>query len=88
MRLHCVLFGCQDNPGGQCVRCGATLYDGDFLYGKLTPVLHWWRKARVEIAYFLVPPVCEICKQPLKREDRVWGVCERPECREHITLPF
>jgi hypothetical protein len=82
-RIRCILFGCwchRDYPG--CGRCGAALYDADFIQiAKLDWLIRlwWWlRKLRI------IKP-CAVCGK------RIWFAGTKACCSEKCWndwLPF
>jgi hypothetical protein len=89
MRIHCRLFGCEASDEGPfCGRCGAHIYDYDFLStGALDPILGRWMRFRRWFWNTLLPPRCEVCNRVLPKKNWDIGRCDRPECIES-WIPF
>jgi hypothetical protein len=82
MRLHCWLFGCEEIQGG-CVRCGAEIYDFDFVqYGG-------WNELVFQIKRIVRPLFgrrCDVCGKRFWRHASK-DYCCSPKCYEG-WVPF
>ena len=84
MRIRCVLFGCWCDQNSSCPKCGAALYDADFIQvGRMD----WVHRVRGFLLH-LIPHLyrrCEVC------DKRFWsgrhGPCCSKECADE-WLPF
>jgi len=84
MRLRCYLFGCWCDQNSSCPKCGAALYDADFIQkGKLD----WVHRLRFIVAdnVALVHRRCDVCGK------RIWFTRWSPCCSEDCYdkyIPF
>jgi hypothetical protein len=59
-RIRCVLFGCWCDENYACLKCGATLYDPDYVQiGKMDWVSRLW--AKICAVPHVVSKRCEVC---------------------------
>jgi hypothetical protein len=73
MRIRCELWGCWCDENCACPRCGAALYDADFVQiGKL----QWVRDVRSFLhgAYKFTNRHCDVCRR------RIWFTRNAPCC--------
>lgn len=84
MRIHCYLFGCWCDPNSACPKCGAALYDCEFIQvGKLDWV-HSVRRLFAGIRCF-VSRRCDVCGR------KYWFTRSGPCCSQKCYdqwIPF
>lgn len=65
LRIRCFLWGCWCDENSACPKCGAALYDADFIQiGKLD----WMRRMRGSLngLRYLMSRRCEVCGKRMK----------------------
>jgi hypothetical protein len=88
MRIRCILFGCWCDENSACPKCGASLYDADFIQvGKLDWIHSIRGRIRVVLAF--VTRRCDVCNKRLWfNRSSEWGpYCCCKECYES-WIPF
>ena len=84
MRVRCVLFGCWYDQNSSCPKCGAALYDADFIQvGRMD----WVHKVRGKLSQIraFVNRKCNVCGK------RYWFTANEPCCSEECYedyIPF
>lgn len=91
MKIKCWLFGCGDldfEDYEQCHRCGAHLYDGDWIENGWLLSLIYWVECRFHACKRRVfGYACNVCGKRFHSGANYWS-CS-PECEEKSTdVPF
>lgn len=88
MRIRCELFGCRTKDAPACERCGAGIYDGNFiLRGVLSSTIENASGILARVRQCILPGRCEVCGRMVSRRGPFHYLCDREECHEQ-WIPF